>query len=46
MCNNNGVGDCGELLQKMCESKFSMMKQSHLKTEIEWEAKHCTIVSE
>jgi len=30
----------------MCESIFSMMKQSNLKTQIEWEAKHCTIVSE
>ena len=31
---------------KMCESTFSMMKQLNLKTEIEWEAKHCTVVSE
>jgi len=30
----------------MCETTFSMMKQSNLKSEIEWEAKHCTIVSE
>ena len=49
MCNINGVRDCKELLKlvsKMCETTFSMMKQSNLKSEIEWEAKHCTIVSE
>jgi len=49
MCNNNWVKDCRELLevsQQMCESTFSMMKQSNLKTEIEWEPKHCTVVSE
>jgi len=49
MCNINGVRDCNELLKlvrKMCETTFSMMKQSNLKSEIEWEAKHCTIVSE
>ena len=32
-----------KLLSKMCGSTFSMMKQSNLKAEIEWEAKHCTI---
>jgi len=31
-------------VSKMCESTFFMMKQSNLKTEIEWEAKHCQIV--
>jgi len=34
-----------KLVSKMFESTFSM-KQSNLKTEIEWEVKHCTIVSE
>jgi len=48
MCNNNGVRDCRELLEvshQMCVSTFSMMKQSNLKIEMEWEAKHCMIVS-
>jgi len=49
MCNNNGVRDCREsfwkLVSRMCVSTFSMMKQSNLNTEIEWEAKHYTIVS-
>ena len=35
-----------KLVSKMCESTISMMKQSKLKTESEWEAKHCTIMSE
>jgi len=35
-----------KLVSKMCENTFSMMKQSNLKSEIEWEAKYCTIVSE
>jgi len=35
-----------KLVSKMCESTFSMMKQSNLKTDIECEAKHCTTVSE
>jgi len=35
-----------KLASKMCESTFSMMKQLNLKTEIEWEVKHCMIVSE
>jgi len=35
-----------KLVNEMCESTFSMMKQSNLKSEIEWEAKHSTIVSE
>ena len=35
-----------KLVSKMCGSTFSMMKQSNLKTEIEWELKHCTVVSE
>ena len=35
-----------KLVNKMCESTFSMMKQSNIKTDIEWEAKHCTTVSE
>jgi len=51
MCNNNGVTHCNaesfwKLVSKMCESTFSMLKQSNLKTEIEWEAKHSTIMSE
>jgi len=35
-----------KLVSKMCESTFSAMQQSNPKTEIEWEGKHCTIVSE
>jgi len=35
-----------KLVSKMCESAFSVLKQSNLRSEIEWEAKHCTIVSE
>ena len=35
-----------KFVSKMCESSFSVMKQKSLKTEIEWEAKHYTIVSE
>jgi len=35
-----------KLVSKMCENTFSVIKQSNLKTEIEWEVEHCKIVSE
>ena len=49
MCNNNGVKDCWELLEVSQQNVWEYIFYDEAiksQTEIEWEPKHCTIVSE
>jgi len=49
MYKTNGVRDCRELLEVSQQNVWEYIfydEAIYLKTEIEWEAKHCTTVSE